>query len=134
MGLEVFLHECCWRGRGVQSVQPAKRLEHIFARVQELYNEHDVPYTKRLSNMRLSMFTDPDKPHKHYAFLKTKGGEMKHLIPVIAAIAQEVSSGSVHDTHVKDMFASIGAQPVLSKITFCLYAPFHIKICLYHLR
>ena len=111
------MHELCWGGRGgVQAVQPAKRLDYIFKRVHELYDAHNVPHTKRLTNIRLSMFTDPDKPHKNNAFLKTKGGEMKHLIPVIAAIAEEVGDGSVHANHVKDMFASIGALPCALRI------------------
>ena len=89
------LHTMCWPSAGRQAMSPTSRLATIFRRVVTLYGENRA--TTRLSNLKLKMFTDPDKPWKEWPFLKIKGSEAKHLLPCLATISMEVSTGSEHD-------------------------------------
>ncbi len=119
-----ILHELCWQGPGRQSVKPADRLEVIFKRTQQLYGELGVPHGKRLNMLKLSMFTDVDKPHQQHPFLKTKGGEMKHFVPVLTCVAKETSRTPMDKVKV-DMLASIGAARTQLRIAFALSTPAH---------
>ena len=65
-----------------------KRLERLFARVKELYSTHQVP--TRLTNLRLSMLCDTQKPHKSPPCLEAKASEIKHLLPCLATVLKEV--------------------------------------------
>jgi hypothetical protein len=102
------LHTMCWDGLGRQTVSPAHRLGALFTRVQQLYLERASP--TRLTNLRLKMFVDPDRPHAAYPTLRAKGAETKHLLGIMAQIAEELSSpGSDHDLHRARLLSSISA-------------------------
>ena len=82
------LHYLCWKeGRGVQRVQPCKRLAIIFDHIQIFYRANGT--ATRLTNLKLSMFTKETKPHKNWAFLGTKGAECKHLAPALLSFCKK---------------------------------------------
>ena len=91
------LHTMLWPTRGRQIVSPQKRLDIIFNRAQELYKELKSP--TRLTNLKIEMFSNADKPWNEVPFLKIKGAECKHFLPVLARISREISTGSEHDIH-----------------------------------
>ena len=76
---------------------PQRRLDIIFNRAQQLYKERHTP--TRLTNLKIEMLSNADKPWADVPFLKVKGAECKHFLPVLAIIAKEVSTGSQHDEH-----------------------------------
>ena len=70
-----------------QRVSPTTRLQKIFARVKELYSERKT--TARLTNLRLSMITDTQKPRKAYPCLEAKAAETKHFLPCLEEVVKE---------------------------------------------
>lgn len=89
------LHTMLWPRRGRQTVAPAARLATIFDRVCQLYSERKTP--TRLTNLHIKMFTDEAKPWVTHPFLKVKGSECRHLLPIITIISGEIGTGSEHD-------------------------------------
>ena len=83
-----ILHYMCfydWPQR--QRVSPITRLQKIFARVKELYSKRKT--TARLTNLRLSMITNTQKPHKAYPCLEAKAAETKHFLPCLEEVVKE---------------------------------------------
>jgi hypothetical protein len=99
------LHIWCWPTKGRQANKPADTLASVFSSVQELYRNLGTP--TRLTNLKLSMFTNTDKPHSTEAFLKIKGSECKHLLKPIAIIAIRKCSESQLDRRVASCLQSI---------------------------
>jgi len=91
------LHTMLWPKKGRQSMPPQKRLDLIWSRVQQLYSQNKS--STRFTNLTMSMICNADKPWADVPFLKAKGAECKHFLPVLAIIAREVSTGSEHDVH-----------------------------------
>ena len=91
------LHTMLWPSRGRQANSPQSRLNMIFARVQELYSQSNS--TTRLTNLKMEMICNPDKPWAEVPFLKVKGAECKHLLPIMTIISSELSTHSPHDNH-----------------------------------
>ena len=60
-----------------QSVPASQRLENFFAKIKDLYSANKV--AARLTNLRLSMLCDTQKPHKNFACLEAKAAETKHF-------------------------------------------------------
>ena len=116
-----FLYELCWADHGRQAVNPKTRLEWIFKRVQQIYGQLGVHPHHRMNMLKLSMFVQEDSPHQSAPNLRTKGGEMKHLVPVIAQIAKEVGSGSNMDGIRADMFSAIGALCEMQSVIVVQY-------------
>lgn len=86
-----MLHHMCWRdGVGKrQQVLPWKRVGLIFEEVQKVYKATGTP--TRLTNLKLSMFTDPKSPNKEHAFLSAaKGAETKHFAPAFLAVCKKM--------------------------------------------
>ena len=85
-----ILHYACWyEGPGKVASKPAwERLACIFDQVQVMYQMQET--TCRLTNLKLSMFTDTKKPWKSWANLDCKGGEAKHLLPVLAPVLEKI--------------------------------------------
>ena len=85
-----ILHYACWyEGPGKAASKPAwERLACIFDQVQVMYQMQET--TCRLTNLKLSMFTDTKKPWKSWANLDCKGGEAKHLLPVLAPVLEKI--------------------------------------------
>ena len=83
-----ILHYMCfydWPQR--QRVSPFTKLQKIFARVKELYSKRKT--TARLTNLRLSMITNTQKPHKAYPCLEAKAAETKHFLPCLEEVVKE---------------------------------------------
>lgn len=68
------------------TVKPADRLAVIFTQVQAYYSEQQCQC--RLTNLRLSMFTEPAKPWSKHPVLDCKGGEARHLLPAFTPVIQ----------------------------------------------
>ena len=103
-----ILHYLCWKnGPGVhQTVQPCQRLALIFDEIQKAYKANDAP--TRLSNLKMSMFTNPKTPHASHPFLNAKGGECKHLGPALLQVCKAVLDPGVEvDTWIVQSLASI---------------------------
>ncbi|CAE6972711.1 ANK3 [Symbiodinium natans] len=92
------LHYLCWypslakgkasgKGKGTACKSPAERLALIFELIQAKYKALGSP--TRLTNLKLSMFVDKQKPHQSPPFLEIKGAEGKHLLPALAKVCQE---------------------------------------------
>ena len=73
-----------WDGKGRQKVSATNRLAVVFKAIQEVYVRNKTPV--RLTNLRLSMFTDPQKPHAVFPVLKCKAAECKHLGPCLLLV------------------------------------------------
>ena len=84
------LHSWRWPRIGRQVHRPEVILANIWQRTKELelYAQHAVAGT-RLANLHLKMFVEPNAPFRQPPFLKTKAGETKHLLPIVACIAHE---------------------------------------------
>ena len=87
-----------WDYPGKQAVAPSARLATLFARVKELYSQMNTPV--RLTNLKLSMITDPAKPHKSFPVLEAKASETKHLMPILLILLQELldEDGEIHSS------------------------------------
>lgn len=83
-----LLHYCCYfDGSSRQKKPPATRLQTLFAKIKELYSLHRV--SCRLTNIRLSMFTDVTAPHKKFPCLDAKAAETKHLLPCLLQVLKQ---------------------------------------------
>ena len=85
-----ILHYVCWyEGPGaVCKKKPWERLALLFSQVQVEYSERGTAC--RLTNLRLSMFSDPKNPWKRTADLGCKGGEAKHLLPALLPVLRRL--------------------------------------------
>ena len=85
-----ILHYACWyEGPGkVASKKPAARLAVIFQEIQGEYKRQEIEH--RLTNLRLSMFTDPAKPWSSKASLDVKAAEAKHLLPALLPLLERM--------------------------------------------
>ena len=93
------LHLWCWPIKGGrQETKPADTLAAIFCAVQCIYKELNTP--TRLTNLRLGMFSNPDKPHASDAFLNIKGSECKHLLKPLAIISSRKNNVSELDKRI----------------------------------
>jgi len=103
-----------------QKVNPSQRINAMFSRIKQLYTERNV--TSRMTNLRLSMITDPSKPHKNYACLEAKAAETKHLLPCLLQLIQEAlpEEEPIHETmigcltafiEIQDLYDAIGMFP-----------------------
>ena len=82
-----ILHHLCWYPHASRKVKPCERLATVFKLVQEEYTALQSP--TRLTNLKLSMFTDPKKPHVAPPFLNSKGAESKHFLPAFLQVCKK---------------------------------------------
>ena len=102
------LHSMCYRHHvRRQPVPPRTKLTSIFTSAQILWTHNHSP--TRMTNLSLSMFTDPDRPHQGHQMLKAKAAECKHFIPVLAIIARAVADGSEYDEHRARLLEGLAA-------------------------
>ena len=84
-----ILHFLCYfNGKGHQKVKPSVRLGLIFQEIQSIYRVDKTP--TRLTNLRLTMFTDVKKPHVHFPKLDVKGAECKHLCMTMLPVMKKM--------------------------------------------
>jgi hypothetical protein len=80
-------------------VQPWKRLGLLFDEVQEYYRVHQT--STRLTNLKLSMFTNIDRPHSQHPMLNAKGAECKHLAPALLHVCKLLlDKGDALERHI----------------------------------
>lgn len=85
----VIHYLCYYNGPGVTQAVPAEtRLGHLFEALTKEYKKQNAP--TRVSNLRLSMFTDPKTPHASFASLDLKAAETKHFLHAFLPVAEEV--------------------------------------------
>ena len=84
------LHYCCYyEGPGVRAAKkPWERLAILFSQIQIHYTQQECK--NRLTNLRLSMITDPTKPWSKHPVLDCKGGEARHLLPALIPVIQAI--------------------------------------------
>ena len=112
-----ILHYLCWYDEGAhQATKPADRLGIIFKEVQAVYTDKEV--TCRLTNLMLSMFTDPKKPWANWANLSCKGGEGKHLAPCLLEVLKK---------HLG--FQQARAQPHAQVLRACMPGGGNLGLC-----
>ena len=68
--------------------KPWERLSVLFEQIQVEYSLQGA--TTRLTNLKLSMFTDAQKPWSKWASLDCKGGEAKHLLPALLPVIKKL--------------------------------------------
>lgn len=85
-----ILHYACWfEGPGkVCKEKPWKRLGLIFKEIQEEYRSQGL--SNRLTNLKLPMFTDGNKPWAGRASLGIKAGEAKCLLPALVPVLEKL--------------------------------------------
>ena len=95
-----LLHFLCYfDGARRQAVPPAQRLQLMFSRIKELYCKDG---KSRLTNLRLSMFSDTKKPHQKFPCLEAKAAETKHILPCLLQVLKEALPGDqpIHQTMI----------------------------------
>ena len=76
--------------------KPQERLGVLWESLQDAYKT--LQSKTRLTNLRLSMFTDPKHPHSAYPTLNIKGSESKHLLPALLLVCQSMlNPGIFHE-------------------------------------
>jgi hypothetical protein len=108
-----ILHIWCWRKKGRQTTRPSDTLAAVFSQVQGIYKQ--LKPTSRVTNLKLSMFTNPEKPHADWAFLKLKGAETKHLLKPLTLIAETIATSSGSDIDLR-IFSCLNAMDQLVDI------------------
>jgi hypothetical protein len=63
---------------------PIENLQHVFRMIQEFYSANLT--RARYQNLKLSMFTDPEKPSHGYPKLKGQCAEVRHLGPALLSV------------------------------------------------
>ena len=88
------LHYACWHEGPAKkcAVKPWERLSVIFGLIQEQYRDQKLE--NRLTNLKLSMFSDPAKPWATRASLDCKAGEAKHLLPALVPVLEKMFEGT----------------------------------------
>jgi hypothetical protein len=84
-----FVHDRQVRGRN-----NLERTATLWARIRELYSELRTP--TRLSRLTLTMFT-ATRGGGGFPTMSTKAAENRHMLPVVARLCAEFSSGSPRD-------------------------------------
>ena len=108
-----LLHSLCYYDdRGRQTVAASDRLATIFEEVQKVYAEVEAP--TRLTNLRLSMFTDPKSPHKKYPSLHCKASELKHFAPALLVVLRAMLDESME--HHMNMLECLQALCKLGQV------------------
>ena len=102
---------CYYNGPGVtQVIPPEARLGAFFEALNKEYQKQGSP--TRVSNLRLSMITDPKTPHASYATLDLKAAETKHFLHAFILVAEEIlEKGEAHEK------AMLEAMECMSQLT-----------------
>ena len=83
-------------------MKPSDRLALIFSQIQQQYKKQKAP--TRLTNLRLSMVTDPQKPHQSWPKLDCKAAECKHFMPAFLPVLKAMLDTS-NEMHAKMVHA-----------------------------
>ena len=108
----ILHYACYWEGPGKACVErPWKRLGFIFQAIQEEYKEQKLD--NRLTNLKLSMFTDANKPWATTASLHIKAGEAKHLLPALVPVLEKVFAGTMKEEESKMIHAASSLEKLV---------------------
>ena len=110
-----ILHYICYYEgpKKKQAKKPADRLGVLFTQVQLQYAEQKCK--NRLSNLKLSMLTDPQKHWSKYATLDAKGGETRHLLPALIPVMKTAFAETM-DSAEENMIAVAESLEKLVKL------------------
>ena len=101
-----------WEGPGKACVErPWKRLGLIFEAIQEEYKDQKLD--NRLTNLKLSMFTDANKPWATTASLHIKAGEARHLLPALVPVLEKVFAGTMKEEESKMIHAASSLEKLV---------------------
>lgn len=91
-----ILHYCCfYEGpRQRTAKKPWERLAVLFSQIQIQYSEQGCK--SRMTNMKLSMFCDPQKPWARHPVMDCKGAEARHLLPALTPVIQVAFADTMH--------------------------------------
>ena len=108
----ILHYACYWEGPGKACVErPWKRLGLIFEAIQEEYKEQELD--NRLTNLKLSMFTDANKPWATTASLHIKAGEAKHLLPALVPVLEKIFAGTMKEEESKMIHAASSLEKLV---------------------
>ena len=109
-----ILHYACWyEGPGkVCKEKPWKRLGLIFDSVQSEYKQQGIK--NRLTNLKLSMFTDAAKPWAGKASLDCKAAEAKHLLPALVPVLEQLFHGTKKEEEKKMISAATNLEKLVA--------------------
>ena len=109
-----ILHYCCWiEGPGHRTKKkPGERLVVIFNQIQIQYSQQECK--NRLTNLKISMFTEVGKPWASWANLGTKAGESKHLLPALVPVMQNLFETSAEPCEQHMLLAATGLEKLVS--------------------
>ena len=91
--------------------RPWKRLGLIFEEVQTEYREQGLD--NRLTNLKLSMFTDASKPWASTASLHVKAGEAKHLLPALVPVLEKIFASTMKEEEQKMIHAASSLEKLV---------------------
>lgn len=109
-----ILHYCCWReGPGkICKKRPWERLSVLFEQIQVEFSFQEA--TTRLTNLKISMFTDAQKPWSKWANPDVKGGEAKHLLPALIPVIKRLFDKSRLPEEVNMILAAEGLERLVT--------------------
>ena len=89
------------------AVPPGDRLGKIFTHVQKHYSEQGCQ--SRMTNLKLSMICDPQKPNATWASLDSKASECKHLSFALLPVVREAfeKSAKPHEKQIVEALETI---------------------------
>lgn len=107
------LHYCCYyEGPGVRAAKkPWERLAVLFSQIQIHYAQQECK--NRLTNLRLSMITDPTKPWSKHPVLDCKGGEARHLLPALIPVIQAIFADTMERCEVEMLRAATSLEKLV---------------------
>ena len=111
-----ILHYACWlEGPGkVCAERRWKRLGLIFEDVQQECKEQGLD--NGLTNLKLSMFTDGNKPWASTASLHIKAGEAKHLLPALVPVLEKIFAGTMKEEEQKMIHAASSLEKLVKLV------------------
>ena len=109
----ILHYACFYEGPGkVSAIKPSERLGLIFEEVQAQYKEQLLE--NRLTNLKLSMFTDPKSPWASRASLDCKAGESKHLLPALVPVLEKMFEGTTKPEELHMLSAASSLEKLVS--------------------
>ena len=108
----ILHYACYYEGPGkVTSKKPWERLALLFSAVQEEYRAQNLD--NRMTNLKLSMLTNPKKPWAARACLECKAGEAKHLLSALVPVLEKIWAESMHEQEIKMISAASSLEKLV---------------------
>ena len=106
-------HYCCYyEGPGQRTAKkPLDRLAVLFTQIQVHYSQQECK--NRLTNLRLSVFTDPAKPWQKNPVLDCKGAESRHLLLALIPVIQSAFADTMEDCESNMLIAATSLEKLV---------------------